>query len=79
MLKKIFLAFIRFYQKTRWFHQPLFRSWYLSDKVCRFTPSCSEYSYQAIDKYGIIKGSWLAFKRIVRCHPWSAGGKDPLR
>jgi putative membrane protein insertion efficiency factor len=45
---------------------------------CRFTPTCSEYSLQAIEKYGPIKGSWLSIKRISRCHPWGKSGSDPL-
>lgn len=45
---------------------------------CRFTPTCSEYSIQAIDKYGPIKGTWLSIKRVSRCHPWSKNGYDPL-
>ena len=47
--------------------------------TCRFFPTCSEYARQAIKKYGLIKGSWLGFKRILRCHPWSQGGIDPVR
>ncbi|MDD3419937.1 MAG: membrane protein insertion efficiency factor YidD [Candidatus Gastranaerophilales bacterium] len=47
-------------------------------KVCRFTPTCSEYTLQAIEKYGFFKGSWLGIKRICRCHPWNPGGYDPL-
>lgn len=46
--------------------------------VCRFTPSCSEYARQAIEKYGLIKGGWLATKRICRCHPFYPGGPDPV-
>lgn len=46
--------------------------------MCRFTPSCSEYTRQAIVKYGLIKGSWLGAKRILRCHPFSASGYDPV-
>jgi hypothetical protein len=46
--------------------------------VCRFTPSCSHYGYEAIDKYGFIKGGWLTMKRLSRCHPLHPGGYDPV-
>ena len=45
---------------------------------CRFTPTCSQYTVEAIQKYGIFKGCWLGAKRISRCHPWNEGGYDPL-
>jgi uncharacterized protein len=45
---------------------------------CRFAPSCSEYAEQAIDRHGALKGTYLALKRLARCHPWSAGGYDPI-
>ncbi len=45
---------------------------------CRFFPSCSDYALQAIDKHGAGYGSWLALKRIARCHPWHPGGFDPV-
>ena len=45
---------------------------------CRFTPTCSQYAVEAIQKYGPIKGSWFAFKRIIRCHPWGGCGHDPV-
>ncbi len=45
---------------------------------CRYYPSCSQYAESAIKKHGIIKGIWMAFKRLVRCHPWSPGGYDPV-
>lgn len=47
-------------------------------RVCRYTPTCSEYAYWALDKYGLVKGSWLAAKRLARCTPWHAGGHDPV-
>ncbi len=46
--------------------------------VCRFTPSCSHYGYEAISKYGFFKGGWLTVKRISRCHPLHPGGYDPV-
>ncbi len=78
-MKKIVLYLIRFYQKTSFFHTALMRQLFLTDKVCRFTPTCSEYTYQAVEKYGVIKGLWFGLKRIIRCHPWSKGGEDQLK
>jgi hypothetical protein len=45
---------------------------------CRFTPTCSHYAREAVEKHGAIKGGWLAIKRISRCHPWRPGGYDPV-
>ena len=45
---------------------------------CRFIPTCSEYSLQALRKYGILKGGWLSVKRVARCHPWGGHGHDPV-
>lgn len=46
--------------------------------MCRFQPTCSEYTRQAVVKYGVLKGSWMGFRRICRCHPFSPGGPDPV-
>ncbi|HKL74924.1 MAG TPA: membrane protein insertion efficiency factor YidD [Halanaerobiales bacterium] len=69
MFKKILLALITFYQKA-------ISPW--TPKSCRFQPTCSTYSKQAIKKYGLFKGSWIGLKRILRCHPFNPGGYDPL-
>jgi len=69
MLKYIFIFAIRLYQLCI---SPLL------PKSCRFTPSCSEYTANAIAKYGIIRGSYLGVKRILRCHPFGGSGYDPV-
>ncbi len=45
---------------------------------CRFTPTCSEYTYQAVERYGVLRGLWLGVKRLGRCHPYSSGGFHPV-
>lgn len=50
----------------------------LLPNACRFTPTCSAYMIQAIQKYGIFKGTWKGIQRILRCHPWGGHGHDPL-
>jgi len=67
MIKKLILKSIKFYQTLV---SPVF------GRVCRFYPSCSQYSYIAIKKYGVVKGLWKGLKRILRCHPWNVGGVD---
>lgn len=47
-------------------------------RSCRFAPTCSQYALDALNEYGALKGSWLALRRIGRCHPWHAGGYDPV-
>ena len=66
---KFFILLIRFYQAAI--------SPYLMAS-CRFTPSCSAYGIEAIQKYGAIKGGWLTLKRLARCHPWGGSGLDPV-
>ena len=68
-MKYILMAVIRLYQ---WFISPLF------PPSCRFQPTCSHYSYEAINRFGFFKGAWLAAKRIANCHPYHAGGYDPV-
>ncbi len=45
---------------------------------CRFTPSCSSYAMEALEQYGLVKGSWLSLRRLAKCHPWHEGGYDPV-
>ncbi|MCB9418351.1 MAG: membrane protein insertion efficiency factor YidD [Ardenticatenaceae bacterium] len=68
-MKKVALLLIRLYQNTISRVLP---------PSCRFTPSCSHYGYEAIEKYGFIKGGWMAVKRVSRCHPLNPGGYDPV-
>ena len=70
MISKVFLCILRFYKAAI--------SPYLGNN-CRFTPTCSEYAMEAIRRYGDIKGSWMAMKRLVRCNPFCKGGYDPVR
>jgi len=63
------LNLIRFYQMAISANRP---------PSCRFVPSCSQYGYEAIEKYGVVKGTWLIAGRICRCHPLCKGGVDPV-
>lgn len=77
-MKSIFLKMIKWYQKYLSLDTGYF-SFLYSERICRYHPTCSEYTYQAIEKYGISRGGWRGLKRIVRCHPWAKGGNDPLQ
>ena len=68
-MKRFLIACIRFYQRHVSPGRP---------PCCRFVPTCSEYAMQAITKYGALKGSWLALRRLLRCHPFHKGGYDPV-
>jgi hypothetical protein len=69
MIARLLITLIRFY---RGYISPMF------PPVCRFTPTCSQYALEAIQKYGAWRGGWLALKRICRCHPWGGSGYDPV-
>ena len=68
-VKKLLLGAIRFYRKNISPTRP---------PCCRFVPTCSQYALEAVEKYGALKGGWLAFKRILRCNPFHKGGYDPV-
>lgn len=68
-MRKVVLLLIRFYQTLI---SPLLGS------NCRFYPTCSHYTYQAIEIHGMVRGGWLGVKRILRCHPFNPGGYDPV-
>jgi len=78
-MKQIILNIIRTYQKTCSPDHSIFGKQKYPYGFCRFTPSCSAYSYEAINKYGMIKGGYLAIWRICRCNPFSKGGFDPVK
>lgn len=68
-MKKFLVFLVRCYCK---YLSPLKRP------CCRFYPTCSQYALEALEKYGALKGSWLALRRILKCHPWHEGGIDPV-
>lgn len=78
-MQKISSKIISFYQKYLSFETGVGKILVVSDKTCRYSPSCSEYTKQAVEKYGILKGGYKGLLRILRCHPWSAGGWDPVK
>ncbi len=77
-MKNFVLSIIRFYQRFLSFDTGIPHAVFGLGKICRFTPTCSEYTYQAVNRYGIMKGLYLGLLRVLRCHPASAGGFDPV-
>lgn len=69
-MSKVAILLIRGYRR---FASPLF------PRVCCFHPTCSAYALEALEKYGMLKGGWLAIRRVLRCHPFSSGGHDPVK
>ncbi len=69
IMKTVLIGFVRFYQGAL--------SPYLPNS-CRYTPTCSQYMIEAVQKYGALKGGQLGLKRIARCHPWGGSGYDPV-
>ena len=68
MPRQLVLALIRLYQRLS----------RLTPPSCIYTPTCSQYGYEAVSRYGVLKGGWMALCRIGRCHPWAHGGYDPV-
>lgn len=68
-MKRVLIALVRFYQRGI---SPLFPS------RCIYVPTCSQYALEALEKYGAAKGTWLALRRFLRCHPFHKGGYDPV-
>lgn len=68
-MRAVLIALIHFYQK---YISPMLGS------NCRYYPSCSHYTAEAIERYGALRGAWMGIKRISRCHPWASGGFDPV-
>ena len=68
-MKRLLIAMVKFYRKNISPARP---------PCCRYIPTCSQYALEALEKYGALKGSWLALRRFLRCHPFHKGGYDPV-
>ena len=69
MMRRVLAALLRAYRFTI---SPMY------GQVCRYHPSCSAYALEAVETHGALRGTWLAIRRLGRCHPWAAGGYDPV-
>lgn len=76
-MKTIILKLIRLYQKTLSLDHGLL-SYIYSERLCRYYPTCSQYTYVAIERFGIFRGTYMGTKRILTCHPWHEGGIDEV-
>jgi len=72
-VRKVLVGVVRVYQLTL---SPVLLA--IAGPSCRFTPSCSQYAIEALDKHGAVRGSWLAVRRLFRCQPFCRGGYDPV-
>lgn len=68
-MRRVLMGLIRFYRRGV---SPL------TPPSCRYSPTCSAYALEAVDRHGALRGSWLALRRILRCHPWGGDGHDPV-
>lgn len=71
-MKKLAIIMVKFYQNY-------ISKYLLPGRRCRFYPTCSQYTLEAIEKYGFLKGGFMGFKRILRCNPFNPGGYDPVK
>lgn len=76
-MKRAVVLLIKLYQKTLSPDHGWLQVFYPYG-CCRYHPTCSDYAITAIERHGVWQGSWLAIKRVVRCHPWAKGGVDPV-
>jgi uncharacterized protein len=77
-MKNIIIKFIRYYQKQKSSNNFIMKIFFLNENNCIFTPTCSQYMIQSIEKYGTIKGIGKGIIRILRCNPFNKGGFDPI-
>ncbi|MFW5703346.1 MAG: membrane protein insertion efficiency factor YidD [Patescibacteria group bacterium] len=77
-MKHALIALIRLYKRSEPIRRQLAHNLHLPIHTCRFQPTCSEYTMEAIERYGAWKGMVLGSKRLLRCNPWSTGGHDPV-